>query len=246
MSLARVKTWVAGDTLTAADLNAEFNNLLNNPISLISPTTGVINFDNKLHTNLPVAALSGTSGSSGQIATISNSTGGVVWAAAAGVSNPTIILDAGSAVFTTALFPALVRSTHLQSSNDGVTMALAYDPSTMEKAYFTFPLSTMVSAVSSASIDLWITATSSGNTVWQVGTVFMLAGSSGGGASTATSTATAVNLASLATKISIGLVATSWATPGIVQCYIGRLSSDAGDASTGDTYLHTAALRITV
>lgn len=40
MALARIKTWVAGDTLTAADLNAEFNNLLNNALSLISPLTG--------------------------------------------------------------------------------------------------------------------------------------------------------------------------------------------------------------
>ena len=44
MALARVKVWNPGDVLTAADLNAEFNNLLNNPIALISPTTGVITF----------------------------------------------------------------------------------------------------------------------------------------------------------------------------------------------------------
>lgn len=35
MSLSRVKTWVAGEVLSAADLNAEFNNLLNNAGSLI-------------------------------------------------------------------------------------------------------------------------------------------------------------------------------------------------------------------
>ena len=44
MALARVKVWNPGDVLTAADLNAEFNNLINNPITLISPTTGVITF----------------------------------------------------------------------------------------------------------------------------------------------------------------------------------------------------------
>lgn len=44
MALARVKTWIAGEILTAADLNNEFNNILNNPITLISPTTGVITF----------------------------------------------------------------------------------------------------------------------------------------------------------------------------------------------------------
>ena len=34
-STSRVKTWVSGDTLTAADLNAEFNNLLNGGINNI-------------------------------------------------------------------------------------------------------------------------------------------------------------------------------------------------------------------
>ena len=37
MALARVRTWVAGEVLTASDLNAEFNSILNNPIDLWSP-----------------------------------------------------------------------------------------------------------------------------------------------------------------------------------------------------------------
>src|SRR3989304_5532431 len=39
MALARVKVWIAGEVLTASDLNAEFNNVLDNAISLISPWT---------------------------------------------------------------------------------------------------------------------------------------------------------------------------------------------------------------
>ena len=46
MALSRVTTWVSGQVLTAAALNSEFNNILTNPISLISPTTGNINFGN--------------------------------------------------------------------------------------------------------------------------------------------------------------------------------------------------------
>lgn len=38
MALSRVKTWGA-EVLSDTDLNAEFNNILNNPISLISPLT---------------------------------------------------------------------------------------------------------------------------------------------------------------------------------------------------------------
>lgn len=41
MALGRVKTWIA-EVLTASDLNAEFNNILNNALSLISPLTGTL------------------------------------------------------------------------------------------------------------------------------------------------------------------------------------------------------------
>ena len=46
MALARTKTWSAAEILTASDLNAEFNNILNNPMSLISPMTGDLDIDN--------------------------------------------------------------------------------------------------------------------------------------------------------------------------------------------------------
>jgi len=45
MALSRVKTWVSGEVLTASDLNAEFNNILNNARSLISPLTGTLDMD---------------------------------------------------------------------------------------------------------------------------------------------------------------------------------------------------------
>src|SRR5574338_204658 len=69
MALARVKTWNPGDILTANDLNNEFNNILNNPITLISPTTGVINFNSQAHTNfvLENVATTPTAATSGRI-----------------------------------------------------------------------------------------------------------------------------------------------------------------------------------
>ena len=45
MSVARVKTWSAGETLTAADLNAEFNNILNNGQSIGSPRTALFDMN---------------------------------------------------------------------------------------------------------------------------------------------------------------------------------------------------------
>jgi len=46
MGLARIKNWT-DEILTASDLNAEFNNLLNNALSLISPLTGALDCDGK-------------------------------------------------------------------------------------------------------------------------------------------------------------------------------------------------------
>ena len=45
MSLARVKTWVAGEVLASSDLNSEFNNILNNATSLLTPITANFDFD---------------------------------------------------------------------------------------------------------------------------------------------------------------------------------------------------------
>ena len=45
MALSRVKTWSAGEVLSASDLNSEFNNILNNALSLISPITGTLDLN---------------------------------------------------------------------------------------------------------------------------------------------------------------------------------------------------------
>lgn len=45
MALSRVKTWAASEILSASDLNAEFNSLLSNALTLISPITGTLDLD---------------------------------------------------------------------------------------------------------------------------------------------------------------------------------------------------------
>ncbi len=47
MALSRVTIWNSGDILTAAALNGEFNNVLNNAITLISPYTSTVDAGNK-------------------------------------------------------------------------------------------------------------------------------------------------------------------------------------------------------
>lgn len=45
MALSRVKVWAAAEILTASDLNTEYNNILSNAFSLISPLTGNLDLD---------------------------------------------------------------------------------------------------------------------------------------------------------------------------------------------------------
>ena len=52
MAVSRVTVWNAGDTLTAAALNGEINNLIDNALSMISPLTGNLNANLKQITNL--------------------------------------------------------------------------------------------------------------------------------------------------------------------------------------------------
>ena len=47
MALSRVKEWVDGEVLTDTDLDAEFDNIIDNPISLISPLTNTLDADGK-------------------------------------------------------------------------------------------------------------------------------------------------------------------------------------------------------
>lgn len=42
MAISRAKTWIAGEVLTASDLNGEFNNIINNALALISPLTDAL------------------------------------------------------------------------------------------------------------------------------------------------------------------------------------------------------------
>ena len=69
MALSRVTTWAVGQVLTAAALNNEFNNILANPITLISPTTGNINMASNQITNLVLEKLGAdpSAGTTGRI-----------------------------------------------------------------------------------------------------------------------------------------------------------------------------------
>jgi hypothetical protein len=237
MALSRVKVWIPGDILTASDLNAEFNNLLNNPISLISPTTGAINFSGGAHTGLLPGAITGSSGTTGDVLAIGS--GGVgIWTP--NLMGPrTIPLDPGGATFSSGLFPSLVKTT----DSLWPTYTLLYHSSVKESAYFYAMLTSNLGTFSSASLELAIACTSSGGaSVWQVNTKMVnTAGTWNIVGSTAVSSTFTVGAASDITILTIPLAATSWALPGVLQVRIDR-TTDAGNTSTG-LYLHNAAIK---
>ena len=60
MALAAVKTFISGEVLFAADLNALNTNILNNALALISPLTGNLNFNNTQALSFRMENLSAT------------------------------------------------------------------------------------------------------------------------------------------------------------------------------------------
>src|SRR3972149_775285 len=60
MALARVKEWAAAEILTEPDLEAEFDNIYNNPLTLLFPLTGTGNINNQQPTTLRLENLAAT------------------------------------------------------------------------------------------------------------------------------------------------------------------------------------------
>jgi hypothetical protein len=238
MALSRVRVWIPGDILTAQDLNAEFNNILDNPISLISPTTGAINFNLAAHTNLTPSAITASSAATGDVLVASTS-GVAIW----GAGGKTVSLLPGAATFSSALFPVLTKTTDSLRP----TYTLHYHSSVQESAHWYVPFSSNISSVSSAVLQIAIVATSSsGQSVWQVNTRMVNSSSTWNvnGSTDVSSTFTVATVGDLQI-FSIPITATSWTFPGVLQVRVDRTTSTAGmtTVSTG-LYLHGANLKM--
>ena len=237
MALSRVKVWIPGDILTASDLNGEFNNILNNPISLISPTTGAINFQLQAHSNLIPSAITASSGNDFDVLTRSTS-GTVIWSGSPSVRN--IDLHPGAAIFSTGNSPTLLRTT----DSNWPTYTLLYHSTQKDSAYWYVQLTTAFSAVSTATMYFSVACTSSGGaSVWQVNSRTVAAGSTWNVVgSTNTGSTFTIGNASDISQFSIPLTASSWTPGAVIQIRIDR-TTDAGNTSTG-LYLHHAALKM--
>lgn len=135
MALTRVHVWSPGEILTASDLNVEFNNLLNFPILLISPTTGPINFNLQAHTGLLPNTITASSASAGQ-ALVASSTGATIW------GTPTVL------------------ASQLTVSAGSTGQVLAVTSSNSPPAFQVIPLSGGLTSGSPVAGDLFYVSTS--------------------------------------------------------------------------------------
>ena len=137
MSLARVKTWIAGEVLTATDLNAEFQNILDNAVSLLSPVSGAFDFDGNTITldaagatqlvsstavslNITSGAKTGTPGTSGSVQRFSAQTFTDNNTAGSGTAT--------AAVFYSVATPTLAATNASVTTTDAATWYIAGPP----------------------------------------------------------------------------------------------------------------------
>lgn len=150
MSLARIKNWISGEKLYASDLNAEFNNLINNAASLISPCTASFDLDGNtfimdaagattvvsstsVSWNFTSGSKSGTPGTTGTVAnwgaqTYTDSNTAISGTAAAyaahGIQRPSLAATNAS-VTTTDAATFYIANSPLASTNETITNAWA-------------------------------------------------------------------------------------------------------------------------
>lgn len=149
MSLSRVKTWISGEVLTASDLNTEFNNVLNNALSLVSPVTGAFDFDGNTITLDAAAATT----------LVSSAAASLIWTSGAKTGTPstsgsverfsaqtfTDSATAGSGTATSHVFysiaaPTLAATNASVTTSDAATFYIAAAPTagtneTITRAY---------------------------------------------------------------------------------------------------------------
>lgn len=79
MALAALKTWVAAEVLYAADLNAEFSNIRNNALSLISPLTGSLDVNGNDLTAIDELGLSNAGANASAAGRLRRNAGALTW-----------------------------------------------------------------------------------------------------------------------------------------------------------------------
>lgn len=136
MALSRVKIW-GNEILTATDLNAEFNNILSNASSLISPLSGSLDWDGFAHT-LDAAGVTSAQSSSaigwsfipGSKAGTPSATGSVANWAANTTTDSNTALSGTATLWTAHSFqrPTLAATNASVTTTDAATVYIANAP----------------------------------------------------------------------------------------------------------------------
>jgi hypothetical protein len=123
MAIARVTTWIAGQILTAAALNAEFDNLLTNALALVSPLTGSLDFNFQQALNHKLEVQTATQG----VVTA----GRIYWQSSEG----TIHVDTGTVIGRTPVITKLERGDVVIANAPTVSGATTYTQLRLGSAY---------------------------------------------------------------------------------------------------------------
>ena len=155
MALTRVTTWIAGQVLEASALNAEFQNIIDNAISLISPVSGAFDFDGNTITldgpgatqvvssgavswNFTSGAKTGTPGTSGSVQRFSAQTFTDNNTAGSGTAT--------AAVFYSVATPTLAATNASVTTTDAATWYIAGPPTAGTNETITNPWALWVDA----------------------------------------------------------------------------------------------------
>jgi len=249
MALTVFKTFTAGETLTASDLNSMFTNIHNNPMSLISPLTSNIAAGGYDITGMGVIGFNdeGAPASAGDLRRNSTRLSWHNGTAAKNLAytdetNTLILFTPESATFPTSDFPQLVKN----AGTNWVDYTLDYNKDTSEAAYWFAAIPTGVTVTPTATLEIFSrqAAATTGTVGWTVTTLTRAtseAWDTAGNADTVTAD-TVEGTAGMVHRQSKALTTTGWAAGEVLQIKIAR---DIADTVAEDAKLIRAVLRIT-
>lgn len=257
MSISRVHTWSAGEVLTAADLNAEFSNVLNNGADLVSPFTKAISmggFALNFDAANTIALTATTSGAIMTGGTIREPTEDALTAHAGGTQAAALALSVAKKYHRISVCATAGDSVALPTSTAGQAHFIRNDGAAAAQVFGTTPdtinsVATATGVALPAGMGAWYVCTTAGNWTSTIVSVQGLTSlSSVAGTNTVTATAAFPPGAYVVGQVFEGIAAntnTAATTLNISSLGAGAVQI-AGAALTGGELLQNAPFRVFV
>lgn len=171
MAISRVHTWSAGEVLLASDLNAEYNNILNNAADLVSPFTKAISlggFAINFDAANTIAFTATTSGISLTGGTVREPTEDTLTAFATGGQANAIALSVAKKFHRISVCATAADSAKLPTSTAGQAHYIRNDGAASAQIYGTSPdtvngVATGTGVALPAGTGAWYVCTTAGN-----------------------------------------------------------------------------------